>query len=181
MSNIINCHNLTKSYGHNPLFSQITFGISERQRIGIIGPNGSGKSTLLKILAGEVLPDEGTVSIRKGARVVTVAQQSVFAPDITVEQALRAAITDRGLHIDDHLMDIDKTMWKLGFEDPQQLAANLSGGWRKRLSIGCALVLDPELLLLDEPTNHLDLEGILCLGICSSPFSFVVISHDRYF
>ncbi len=183
MSNIISCHNLSKSYGHNPLFSGISLGIGERQRIGIIGPNGSGKSTLLKILAGEVLPDEGNVAVKKGTRVITVAQQAHFNPEQSIEEILRSAIRSIGMNPDDHQMEIDKVIWKVGFNDPMQSAGSLSGGWRKRLSIACALVQDPELLLLDEPTNHLDLEGIVWLEglLRSSSFSVVVISHDRYF
>ncbi len=183
MSNLINCHNLTKSYGQEPLFNEISLGIGERERIGIIGPNGSGKSTLLKILAGQVEPDSGTMSVRKGTRVVTVAQESRFASHLTVEDALRAAVQEIGMNPDEYQTDIDKIFWKVGFTDPTQLAESLSGGWRKRLSIACALVKNPELLLLDEPTNHLDLEGILWLEsfLRTAQFSFVVISHDRYF
>jgi len=183
MSNLISCHNLTKSYGHSPLFSGISLGIGERQRIGIIGPNGSGKSTLLKLLAGEVLPDEGTISVKKGTRVISVAQQSMFDSESSVEEVLQNAVREIGMNPDEHQMQIDKVFWKVGFTDPQQKAGSLSGGWRKRLSIACALVQEPELLLLDEPTNHLDLEGILWLEgmLRSAPFSLVVISHDRYF
>ena len=183
MSNIINCHNLTKSYGHNPLFSGISFGIGERERTGIIGPNGSGKSTLLKILSGEMPPDEGTVSVKKGLRVVTVAQQSVFNPEQSVEEVLKETLQSLGRHVEDHLIDIERTLWKLGFSDIHQKAGTLSGGWRKRLSLASALVQEPELLLLDEPTNHLDLEGILCLEglLKAASFSMVIISHDRYF
>lgn len=183
MSNIVNCHNLSKSFGHEPLFSEISLGIFERDRVGIIGPNGSGKSTLLKIIAGEVQPDEGTVSVKKGSKLVFVAQQSQFSDAMSVEDVLRASFSARKLNPDDYQLEIDKALRKVGFVDNHQVVQSLSGGWKKRLSFACALAQEPDLLLLDEPTNHLDLEGILWLEnmLKGADFAVAVISHDRYF
>ncbi|MBP6217468.1 MAG: ABC-F family ATP-binding cassette domain-containing protein [Oligoflexales bacterium] len=179
---ILTGHNLTKSFGTEPLFSGLSIALQERDRLGIFGPNGSGKSTLLKILAGKIAPDEGSVSLRKGLRLVYVDQSSVFEKEATVESTLLAA-TGRGAEPEEQELRVKKMASKVGFLDLQQKAQSLSGGWKKRLGLACALIQEPDFLLLDEPTNHLDLEGILWLEalLKAAPFGYVVISHDRYF
>ena len=171
---LLGCQAVSKSYGDRALFEGLTFTIHEGDRIGLVGPNGAGKSTLLKILAGHEAPDTGTCTRRKGLRIGFVPQHPGFPPGATVESALRQA--GRGLRVAEILA-------KTGFTDPDFEAALLSGGWRTRLAIACALVGEPELLLLDEPTNHLDLESIQWLEtlLDSEPEAFVVVSHDRYF
>jgi ATP-binding cassette subfamily F protein uup len=183
MALLLNCQELSKSYGGRPLFTGITFGIDEGERIGLIGPNGSGKSTLLKLIAGEETPDAGFVAARRQLRLAFVAQEDTFPAGRTVRQVLHEALADS--HLDEHEreVEVEILLGQLGFAQPDQPAAELSGGWQKRLAIGRALIRRPELLLLDEPTNHLDLEGVLWLEwlLKNAPFGLIVVSHDRYF
>ena len=178
MSLILNCRGLRKSFGARTLFENVSLTISEGDRLGLIGPNGSGKSTLLKILAGNETADSGDRSLRKGARLAYVPQDSVFGPGLTVQQILEAACP----HDDEFDARMNTTLGTAGL-DPKIEAARLSGGWRKRLAIAEALIQTPDILLLDEPTNHLDVAGILWLEklLASSRFACVVVSHDRYF
>src|ERR1041385_7883759 len=99
MALIESCTGLTKSYGSRPLFENIALGISEGERLGLIGPNGAGKSTLLKILAGQLEPDSGSISMRRTTRIGYVPQDSVFAPGQTVAEVVAAAIDDP--HLDE--------------------------------------------------------------------------------
>jgi ATP-binding cassette subfamily F protein uup len=181
---IVNAQEITKAFGANPLFQNVSFTISEGDRIGLIGPNGSGKSTLLRILAGEVTADSGEVSFRKRTRLACVEQDSRFEPEATVRSVIENALegasgvpgSERGAHF-------AETLGRAGFEDLEARATELSGGWQKRLAIVEALVQHPDILLLDEPTNHLDLLGITWLEdlLGSAAFASVIVSHDRYF
>ena len=179
----LSCEALSKQFGARPLFEGLSFGISEGDRIGLVGPNGSGKSTLLKVLSRQLEPDAGSLVVRRGIRVGYVPQDPVLAAELSVEEVLHEA--QAGLPIEEFEKVARVGVWlgKLGFSDPAQKVATLSGGWRKRLAIGCQLVQEPDVLLLDEPTNHLDVEGILDLEeiLQNEPAAFVVISHDRYF
>ncbi len=183
MSLILNCQSLSKSFGPTPLFENLSFTISDGDRLGLIGPNGSGKSTFLQILAGIQQPDEGAVAVRKLTRLGYVPQDSVFESGLTVRQVLVAALGSG--HLDELEIGarIAETLGKTGFPDADVEAALLSGGWRKRLAIARELIQHPDILLLDEPTNHLDLEGILWLEklLKGASFACVVVSHDRYF
>ena len=183
MALLLNATGLEQSYGAVPLFENLSFNISEGQRLGLIGPNGSGKSTLLEIVAGKREPDAGTVALRKNTRVAHVAQQSEFLPGQTVRSVMDEALRDTALSSAEREGRLAETLGRAGFEDFEALAESLSGGWRKRLAIARALALSPDLLFLDEPTNHLDIEGIEWLEklLVNSQFSSVVISHDRYF
>ena len=180
---LLSGQDLAKAFGAAPLFEGLSFGIFEGDHIGLVGPNGSGKSTLLKILAGLEPPSAGTRSVRKRLRIGYVPQDPVFAPGTTVGAALHDAAGE--VEADPHEREgrIAVAMGKAGFEDVDQAASSLSGGWKKRLAIACALAREPELLLLDEPTNHLDVEGILWLEelLRREPEAFVAVSHDRYF
>jgi ATP-binding cassette subfamily F protein uup len=180
---IINAQKISKAFGAKPLFEDISFTVSEADRIGLIGPNGSGKSTLLRILAGSEHPDTGNLALRKRLRLSYVEQDSSFLPGATVrsivEKALKRSATEDA-HLGTHF---GETLGRAGFEDLDVQAADLSGGWQKRLAIVEALVQAPDVLLLDEPTNHLDLAGIEWLeGLLEeAAFACVVVSHDRYF
>ena len=180
---IINAQGISKTFGARPLFENISFTVSEADRIGLIGPNGSGKSTLLRILAGTEEPDGGNLAVRKRLRLSYVEQDSRFVAGASirsvVERALEGSTTsgaERGAHF-------AETLGRAGFQDLEAEAAALSGGWQKRLAIVEALVQAPDVLLLDEPTNHLDLAGIEWLEdlLEQAAFACVVVSHDRYF
>ncbi len=183
MALLVSCNLLAKSFGSRTLFENISLGISEGERLGLIGPNGSGKSTLLKILSGRLEPDSGTISLRRNTRVGYVPQTSEFPAGQTVAEAIEQALAGERLEDAERAGRINLTLGRAGLSDGSVLAESLSGGWRRRLAIACALAVEPEVLFLDEPTNHLDLEGILWLEkqLAAAPFASVVVSHDRYF
>jgi ATP-binding cassette subfamily F protein uup len=183
---LLSCQNLSKSFGARPLFENLSFGLFEGERTGLIGPNGTGKSTLIKILAGLDKPDSGIISARKGLRVGYLAQQDRFE-DLKEDLDVRAALVRGldGLGLEDYEIDIkaDAGLDDAGFSNPGQKVSKLSGGWRKRLAILTQVLREPDLLLLDEPTNHLDMEGVLWLESFMETlnFSFLVVTHDRRF
>ena len=183
MPPIINAQEISKAFGANPLFENVSFTISEGDRIGLIGPNGSGKSTLLRILAGTVSPDDGQITFRKRIRLSYVEQDSQFKPGDTVRSVVESALERAAVAGTERGTRSAETLGRAGFEDLDAEAASLSGGWQKRLAIVEALVQNPDILLLDEPTNHLDLAGIEWLEALleRAAFACVVISHDRYF
>ena len=162
---LLSCQNLSKSFGARPLFENLSFGLFEGERTGLIGPNGTGKSTLLKILAGVEKLDDGVIAARKGLRVGYLAQQDRFEDPgtLTVREAVTKGL--EGLHLEDWEVDIrvEGGLDDAGFTNHDQQVSKLSGGWRKRLAILTQVLREPDLLLLDEPTNHLDLEGVLWL------------------
>jgi ATP-binding cassette subfamily F protein uup len=180
---IISAQGLSKRYGVAPLFQDISFTVSEGDRIGVIGPNGSGKSTLLEMIIGRVKPDSGDVAIRKGTRLSYVAQISEFAAGVSIRSVIASALERVAVPESERAGRFAQTLGRAGFADLEAEAATLSGGWRKRLAIAEALVQAPDILLLDEPTNHLDLAGIQWLEsvLQNAAFACVVVSHDRYF
>ena len=179
MSSLIGAYLLSKSFGTKPLFRDISFTLTQGDRIGLVGPNGAGKSTLLKILMELDKPDTGSISRRQGLCVGYASQAPEF-PALPLEELLMAEV--RG---DEHerLTKARILLGKAQFSDFTVDATKLSGGWKKRLDIVRALMQEPDLLLLDEPTNHLDLEGILWLEkfLMREKITYLVISHDRYF
>lgn len=183
MALILSCQSLEKSFGSGSLFTALSLGISDGERLGLIGANGSGKSTLLKLLAGQEKPDAGAIAPRRGAAVCCVAQEDVLPAGATVRAVLDSAIGGLSLESHERQARIGAAVARVGFTDVDANVADLSGGWCKRLAIAAALVRKPDLLLLDEPTNHLDLEGILWLErlLTGAPFAYVVVTHDRYF
>jgi ABC transport system ATP-binding/permease protein len=180
---ILNAQGLSKRFGATPLFEGISFVINERDRIGLIGPNGSGKSTLLRILSGEMSSDSGDVALRKRTRLSYLQQESQFPSGQSVREVIHSALKQAKVPEAGWEARTGETLGRTGFEDFEQDAATLSGGWRKRLAIAEALVQQPDILLLDEPTNHLDLAGIEWLEglLQDAPFASVIVSHDRYF
>jgi ABC transport system ATP-binding/permease protein len=180
---ILNAQGLSKRFGAAPLFEGISFIIPERARIGLIGPNGSGKSTLLRILSGLMSPDSGDVALRKRTRLSYLQQESQFLTGQSVRDVIHASLQAANVPESEWEARTGETLGRTGFEDFEQEASALSGGWRKRLAIAEALVQQPDILLLDEPTNHLDLAGIAWLEelLQDAPFASVIVSHDRYF
>ncbi len=180
---LLAARDLSKTHASNPLFERLSITFHPGERVGLIGPNGGGKTTLLRILAGAEDADSGTVEHSKTAHLAYLPQVDVFPADATVESALLAAV--RNVELEEYEVPVRarKMLRRLGFETGDQSVDTLSGGWRKRLALGCALVQEPNLLLLDEPTNHLDLAGIEWLErfLARSKLSFILTSHDRYF
>ena len=183
MPPILNAQGISKRFGAVPLFDDISFTVSDGDRIGLIGPNGAGKSTLLKVLAEEEDPDAGEVSKRKRARIGYIRQESTFASGLTVRDVLERALIAGNVAEAEREGKLRETSGRVGFPETTAEAATLSGGWRKRLAIAEAMVSGPDVLLLDEPTNHLDLAGIAWLEetLRAAPFACVMVSHDRYF
>src|ERR1043165_1873976 len=183
MSLLLSVQGLTKRFGPRPLFTDLSVELRAGERLGLVGPNGSGKSTLLKLLAGLDEPDAGNRSARRGARIGYLAQDDSFPGGLTVREVLLAALAD--VPVEDYERETKAaiTLTQVGFTDPDQQADQLSGGWRKRLSLARELVRKPDLLLLDEPTNHLDLPGIVWLErlLRAAPFGYLVATHDRTF
>jgi ATP-binding cassette subfamily F protein uup len=174
---------VTKSYGPHTLFSGIDLRIGDDDRLGLIGPNGAGKTTLLKILAGIETPDEGDVSRQRNLRLRYVPQDDRFPEGATPIAEVVRHLGDEHHYGADATTRAEITMTRLGFTDLEKPVATLSGGWRKRLSIACALAHEPDVLLFDEPTNHLDLEGVLWLEgfMRQARQAIVFITHDRRF
>ncbi|MGD0891298.1 MAG: ABC-F family ATP-binding cassette domain-containing protein [Terracidiphilus sp.] len=183
MPPILNAQSVTKQFGATPLFRNINLTVEDGDRIGLIGPNGAGKSTLLAILAGQVEPDSGELAVRKRARAAYVPQDSRFAAGLTIRQVLEKALAAAHVNESEREGRLRELTGRAGFTDLDAEAAALSGGWRKRLAVTEAMVIEPEVMLLDEPTNHLDLAGIEWLEelLRASSFAAVTVSHDRYF
>jgi ABC transport system ATP-binding/permease protein len=182
MPPIINAQQISKTYGIAPLFQNISFTVTEGDRIGLIGPNGAGKSTLLQILAGRVTPDSGDVAVRKRTRLSYVAQYSEFGSGEKVKSIVENSMERAAVPDADRQSLAAETLGRAGFTDLEVHSTSLSGGWRKRLAIVEGLVQAPDILLLDEPTNHLDLAGIKWLEtvLQGGKFACVIVTHDRY-
>jgi len=180
MTSLAQAHSISKAYGSQILFEEISFSLIEGDRIGLIGPNGAGKSTLLKILIGLETPDEGTLTFKQGARFGYASQSPEF-PCVPLEELLMK----EALHGDEQERRTQARilLGKAEFANFDETADRLSGGWKKRLDILRCLMKEPDFLLLDEPTNHLDLEGILWLEklLLRERIGYLVVSHDRYF
>ena len=180
---LLSGRDLTKAWSTDPLFESLNLNVDEQNRVGIIGPNGSGKSTLLRILAGLETSDAGEVILRRGVHRAYVPQQSFYAVGKTVWQIAEEAAVEHGVPDDDLGARISIWLGRAGFTDFEKEAETLSGGWKKRLSLACGLLGNPQLLLLDEPTNHLDMAGVLWLQglLAAAPFAWILVTHDRYF
>lgn len=209
--NFLTVENIAKSYGELQLFSDLSFGINQYQKIALIAKNGTGKTAILKILAGKDKSDEGQVNYRKGIRISFLEQDPELDPNLTVEETILASENEvlrvilnyeRALAHPEQEKKYQKAFeamerfnaWdfetqykqilsKLKLEDLDARVGQLSGGQKKRLSLANALVNRPDLLLLDEPTNHLDLEMIEWLEeyFEKENLTLFMVTHDRYF
>ncbi|MDG0818000.1 ABC-F family ATP-binding cassette domain-containing protein [Bdellovibrio svalbardensis] len=177
---LINTHKLEKAFAGKVLFKNVSLGIEEGDRVGLVGPNGAGKSTLLKILAGRMKPDSGEVTGKKGLRIGFLDQTPVFEPGVSI---LDAIMSDADYN--EHIGPAYEWMARLELSQfgDTFLVEDLSGGWKKRVALARELVRGPELLLLDEPTNHLDVSSILWLEefLAKAQFATLIITHDRLF
>ncbi|KHD87477.1 MAG: ABC transporter ATP-binding protein [Bdellovibrio sp. ArHS] len=178
---LISTYKLEKAFAGKTLFKNVSLGIEEGERVGLVGPNGAGKSTLLRILAGKMEADAGDVTAKKGLRLGFLEQTPLFSENETILDAILSKCVDH------HESLAAAYEWMARLELSQFgesfLVKDLSGGWRKRVALARELVLDPELLMLDEPTNHLDVTSILWLEefLSRAPFATLIITHDRLF
>lgn len=181
MVSYLQVEGLSKSFGDRLLFSDVTFGVFQGDKIGLVAHNGAGKSTLLSILAGRESRDGGEVVYRNGLNVGYLEQTPVFGADDTVMQAATAGVRT---HEDWGLEDRARSMLgSLGLHDMSARMATLSGGQQKRVAIVRVLLSEPDMLLLDEPTNHLDIAVIEWLEdyLTRSKMTLLMVTHDRYF
>lgn len=210
MANVLNIENLTKSYGDRLLFGDLTFGVEQGDKIGIVARNGTGKTTLLRILAGVEEADSGKVVFRNDLRVGYLPQEPTFNGATVYEAALdndcdpRAAAVLEYRHAiatgDEELTHkafskmeklgawdyedrLRQLLTRLEFTDLDAPVAKLSGGQRKRLAITRLVMAEPDFLILDEPTNHLDIATIEWLEgyLKRSKATLMMVTHDRYF
>lgn len=177
MSLIVSCQNLSHSFGGRTLFEGISFGVNEKDKIGLIGPNGVGKSTLLKIMLKKVKPDKGEVIHRTGVSFGYLEQQPEFDNSKSwMENVL--AVTDDYAHAFEWLSKLN-----LSDIDGDRKFSEFSGGMQKRMALARELAKNPDFLFLDEPTNHLDVDSIIWLEdfLAEQNISFLMITHDRLF
>ena len=202
--------NLTKSFGDLVLFENISFGIAESQRVGLIAKNGTGKTTLLNVIAGKEGYDNGNIVFRRDLRVDYLEQDPQYPEELTVLEACfhhgnstvelikeyeRCMETDGHPGMDELLVRMDQEeAWEyeqkakqilsqLKIRNFDQKVKQLSGGQLKRVALANALITEPDLLILDEPTNHLDLDMTEWLEeyLRRTNLSLLMVTHDRYF
>lgn len=210
MKSYVQIEGLTKSYGDRLLFGDVTLGVYEGDKIGIIAKNGAGKTTFLRCVAGLEQYDSGTVTFRNGLKVAMLEQQPSFEPTSTVveaclsnageaacaisayekatlsgdSEALAAAISQMdATRAWDYEERVKQTLTQLRITNFLQPVGELSGGQVKRLAIAGIVLAEPDLILLDEPTNHLDIEIIEWLEdyLKRSRATLLMVTHDRYF
>lgn len=180
MSTLLSTQHLSKAFGSQLLFDDLSFSLLEGDRVGLIGPNGAGKSTLLKILIGQEEADEGEISQRQGLRIGYASQSPVFSSKAAIDTVVEGIAIDER---EEALLRARILLTRAEFTDTSIDSSKLSGGWKKRLDLIRALINEPDLFLLDEPTNHLDLEGILWLEkfLEREKTTLLIVSHDRQF
>ena len=184
MANLVNIEAASVTHGVRTVLDRVSLGVQTGDRIGVLGLNGSGKTTLLRLLAGLDLPDTGRVSTQRGTSVAFVSQSSELPPASTVRDAVLHTFGDA-----EHAWAGDSAvrgvLTGLGLRDIGLDAevGSLSGGERRRVSLGAALVTDADLLLLDEPTNHLDIEAVAWLAdhLTNRSGAVIAVTHDRWF
>ncbi len=207
---ILQIDTITKSFGDLVLFRDISFGIAEGDKVGLIARNGTGKTTLLNIIAGKEPYDSGRVVFRNDLRVAYLEQEPQFDSELTVEEACFRSdneivrviaryerIISSGTHDEldkvlaqmdllkvwDYEQRIKQILTQLKITRFDQKIGELSGGQIKRVALANVLISEPELIVLDEPTNHLDLEMVEWLEdyLSRGKLSLLMITHDRYF
>ncbi len=209
--NYLSVENVAKAYGERELFSGISFGINEGDKVGFVAKNGTGKTSLLNILSGADIPDAGKVVYRKDITTAFLPQEPNLDPKLTVEQTIFASDNEilkvieryeKALEnpedadvyqkafeqMDSHqAWDFETTykqiLFKLKLEDLHAMVGSLSGGQKKRLALASMILNKPDLIIMDEPTNHLDLDMIEWLEefFRKENFTIFMVTHDRYF
>jgi ATP-binding cassette subfamily F protein uup len=180
---LVRLDKVSLSFGRKPLLDAVSLALSKGERSCLLGRNGEGKSSLLKVIGREIVPDNGELWVRPGARVASLAQEIAVSSDESVEQVIRQGVVMDAVEGDwQGALMTEQVISRLGLDRDARLA-DLSGGWRRRAMLGRALVAEPQVLLLDEPTNHLDLEAITWLEDLLMEFggALLFVSHDRAF
>ena len=174
----LDVQNLSKRFGAQVLFENISFSIAEGQRVGLIAQNGTGKSTLLAMLTGHEGKDGGEMVYRNGLRVGFLEQSPQFEP---TESVLDACFNHEGNP--DKILKAKQVLTQLHITKLQQPMGELSGGQQKRVALANVLVTEPDLIILDEPTNHLDLDMIEWLEgyLNRGNKTLLMVTHDRFF
>lgn len=174
----IDIQNLTKSFGAQVLFENISFSIAEGQRVGFVAKNGTGKSTLLSVLTGKEGYDSGKIICKRDLKIGYLEQSPQFDPE---ESVLDACFNHHGN--EERVLRAKQILTQLKIKDLNQPMGQLSGGQQKRVALANVLITEPEFLILDEPTNHLDLEMIEWLeGFLSrGNKTLLMVTHDRFF
>ena len=178
--NILNIEHVSKIYGDKVIFDDVSYGIHEGEKIGIIGINGTGKTTLLRIIAGLEETDEGQVIRQNGLRIAYLPQNPEFPKDATILSYVNDGVEENHWNPETEAKTV---LNRLGIYNHEEEIAHLSGGQKKRVALARTIVNPADVLILDEPTNHLDNEMAAWLEEYLNRFKGVVImvTHDRYF
>lgn len=178
--NVLNLEHISKTYGEKVIFDDISCGIHQGDKIGIIGINGTGKTTFLRILAGFEETDEGQVVMQNGLRITYLPQHPEFPEGATILSYVIQGQKEQSWNSE---TEAHMVLNKLGIEDHEEEIAHLSGGQKKRVALAAVLVNPADVLILDEPTNHLDMESITALnnGLIKFPGVILFTSHDHQF
>jgi ATP-binding cassette subfamily F protein uup len=179
--NLVNLESVRKAHGTTVVLDDVSLGVADGERIGVVGRNGGGKSTLLAVVAGVEPVDTGRVTRTGGLTVGRLAQHDELMPDATVGQAVVGSGPEHVWAGDARVRAVLDGL--LADVSADAVVGTLSGGERRRVALAALLVADPDLLLLDEPTNHLDLEAIAWLAgwLGRRRGALVVVTHDRWF
>lgn len=178
MTPFLDIQNLTKSFGSQILFKNISFSVGEGQKVGLVAKNGTGKTTLLEILSDHEGYDEGNIIYRNDIRISYLKQIPEFNPEVSV---LDACFNHKGES--ERILKAKQILTQLHIQNLQQPMKELSGGQQKRVALANVLINEPDFLILDEPTNHLDLVMIEWLEgyLSRSNLTLLMVTHDRYF
>ncbi|EGN57058.1 ABC transporter ATP-binding protein [Hallella multisaccharivorax DSM 17128] len=178
MTPYLDIQNLTKRFGAQTLFDQISFSVAEGQKTGLIAKNGTGKSTLLEIITGREGYDSGSIIFHNDVCVGYLEQTPRFDPE---ESVLDACFNHHGES--ERVLKAKQILTQLHIENLSQPMKELSGGQQKRVALANVLITEPDFLILDEPTNHLDLDMIVWLEnyLSRSKLTLLMVTHDRYF
>jgi ATP-binding cassette subfamily F protein uup len=179
--NLVNLEKVSKSYGVRPLLDEVSLGVGDGQRIGIVGRNGDGKTTLLRILAGLEEPDGGRVSQTRTLRLGYLTQGDELDASATVRDVVLGDRADHEWAADTGTREVVEVL--LAGVPLDRVVDGLSGGERRRCSLARLLLEDHNLIVLDEPTNHLDVEAVdwLARHLARRATALVVVTHDRWF